>query len=308
MKRMDCLLVGSLALSVAATACSKQSSSEAPEATQGAVGAEARQTFQFVPVNRSFTQTTVQTKTISSPGSSLRTEVTGEYLWNVSAMPDAGSNANYLAQLRRVILRVDGQEVANQVPLANQVKVRVDGKGNLVDVSGTETLAQGLLSSMPPERQEASRSVIEQAAESVLTERFQLTVADLQGRPTALGSSWTVRSQADGPVRGKTWTVRAQEVCGREQCLRVESTYDIDSEGITSRLEEALAGQDTGPGGLELSDVTVSAKDSILVEPDTLFLHQARFEQDAQVMVEREGQRQPMVIQETRELKVQAPR
>src|SRR5690606_26527327 len=113
-------------------------------------GAEARRTFQFVPVNRSFTQTTVETKTISSPGSSLRTEVTGEYLWNVSAMAEEGANANYSAQLRRVIFRVDGQEVANQVPLANQVKVRVDGEGNLVDVSGTEALAQGLLSSMPP--------------------------------------------------------------------------------------------------------------------------------------------------------------
>jgi hypothetical protein len=161
---------------------------------------------------------------------------------------------------------------------------------------------------MPPEQQESARSVIEQAAESVLTERFQLTVTDLQGRPTALGSSWSVRSRADGPVRGKTWTVRGEEVCARKQCLRVESAYDIDNEGITSRLEKALAGQRSEMGDLELSDVTVSAKDSILVEPDTLFLHQARFEQNAQVMVEREGQRQPMVIRETRELKVQPPR
>lgn len=303
MKRMHCVLVGSLALTVAATACSKQ---KGAEGTQGAVGAEAARTFRFAPLNRSFTQTTVETKTISSPGSSLRTEVTGEYLWNVSTMQD-GPNASYLAQLRRVIFRVDGQEVANQVPLANQVKARVDSKGNLVDVTGAESLAQGLVSSMPPEQQESARSVIEQAAESVLAERFQLTVADLQGRPTALGSSWTARSRADGPVRGKTWTVRGEEVCGRERCLRVESIYDIDNEGITSRLEKALAGQNTGMGNLELSDVTVSAKDSILVEPETLFLHHARFEQNAQAMVEREGQRQPMVIKETRELKVQPP-
>lgn len=306
MNKFGCVLVSALAISAAGLGCSKQSESTTP--AQGAVGAEGSR-FRFVPTDRDFTQTTVDSRTISSPGSSLSSTMKGEYTWDVSTEPEE-SFATYSAQLRRVVLSINGQNAVNQVPAENEVQIRVDNAGRVQRVTGTESLGQGLTAQLRPEQQAGARALIDEAAKTAVVERFQATVADLQGRPTALGSKWTVQSQAGGPVRSKTWTVRGVEVCGSAQCVRVESTYDIDSQGISEQLKGELAGVLVDEQGVQhevtLSGVDVKANDSILVEPNTLFLHQARFEQTARLILEKDGERTPMLITEVRDLTTRA--
>jgi hypothetical protein len=273
------------------------------------VGAEQSGTFRFVPQDRSFTQRTIDSKTLSSPGTSFRSEMRGEYTWDITAKREGNNSAVYTAQLRNVLIRLNDQNAVNETPAANEIQVRVDGTGRVLGVTGADTLGQGLVAKLPPEQRESARAVIDDATKTAVAERFQLTVADLQGRPTALGSSWKVKSQTSGPVRGKTWTVQGTEMCGSVQCLRVESTYDIDSEAIASQLRGDLIGQTVDESGttqsVTLSDISVNAHDSVLVEPNTLFVHKARFEQTARVILEREGTRKPMLITEVRELETQ---
>ena len=177
MNRIHCALVGSLALLVAATGCSKKEAESPAQGAQGVVGAEqgAGSTFRFMPQSRSFTQRTVDTKTLSSPGTSFTSEVKGQYLWDVSAVPE-GANVTYNAQLRQVILGINGQNAVNETPPANQVQIRVDGSGQVLGVTGAESLAQGLMANVAPENREAARGLIDQAARSAIAERFQLTV------------------------------------------------------------------------------------------------------------------------------------
>ncbi len=250
-------------------------------------------------------QKTVDTKTISAPGTSFSSEVKGEYTWDVSGK-QKGANAQYSAELRRVVLRINGQNAVDETPASNEVQVQVDGKGRVIGVTGADTLAQGIVGRLPPEQQKTARGLIDDAAKTAIAERFQLTVGDLEGRPTSLGSSWTISTPDGGPVRSKTWKVQGVEVCGSEQCLRVESSYDIDSAAISEQLRGDLAGylvdEDGAVHEVQLSDVTVQARDSIVVEPNTLFLHSARFEQTARVVMEQQGKRSPMLITQVREL------
>ncbi len=307
MNRTQFVLASSLALSFAILGCSKEKEPTTP--AQGEVGAEQSSTFRFVPQDRSFTQKTIDSKTVSSPGTSFRSEMKGEYTWDITAKRQSDNTAMYSAQLRNVLLRLNDQNAVNEQPASNQIQVKVDGSGRVLGVTGAETLAQGLVAKLPPEQREGARAIIDDAAKTAVAERFQLTVADLAGRPTALGSSWQVQAPTGGAVRSKTWKVQGVEMCGTAQCLRVESTYDIDSEAIAQQLRGDLLGVSVDASGqaqtVTLSDVTVNANDSILVEPNTLFLHKARFEQTARVILEKEGTRKPMLITEVRELETQ---
>src|SRR5262245_17234725 len=103
MNRIHCVLVGSLALSLAALGCSKEHEGAPAQGAQGVVGAEqgVGSTFRFVPQSRSFTQTTVDTKTLSQPGSSFSSEIMGEYTWAITGKPE-GTAATYSAELQRV--------------------------------------------------------------------------------------------------------------------------------------------------------------------------------------------------------------
>ncbi len=307
MSRIHWVLVGSLALSGAALGCSKDKEPATP--AQGAVGAEQGSgTFRFAPKDQQFTQTTVETKTVSSPGSTFTSEVKGEYTWDIVAKRE-GDAANYSAELRRVVLRINGQNAVNEAPPDNEVNVQVDRNGQVTGVTGADSLAQGLIGRLPADERQNAQALLADVAHTAIAERFQLTVGDLQGRPTALGSTWTVPAQAGGPVRSKTWKVQGVEVCGSEQCVRVNATYDIDSQAISQQLQGDLVGSSVSASGqaepVTLSDVTVTAQDSILVEPSTLFLHQARFEQTARVILEQSGRRQPMLISEVRDLRTQ---
>jgi hypothetical protein len=305
MIRTQFVLAGSLAIASVLIGCSKEKEAATP--AQGAVGAEQSSTFRFVPQDRSFTQKTTDSKTVSSPGTSFSSEMQGQYTWDITAKRASNNAATYSAQLRNVLIRFNDQNAVNETPAPNEVKVQVDGTGQVLSVTGAETIGQGLVAKLPPEQREGARIIIDDAAKTAVAERFQLTVSDLQGRPTALGSTWTVSApQAGGPVRSKTWKVQGKEMCGTMQCLRVESTYDIDSEAIASQLRGDLVGLKADESGqmqaVTLSDVSVNAHDSILVEPNTLFLHKARFEQTARVILEKEGTRKPMLITEVREL------
>jgi hypothetical protein len=304
MIRTQFVLAGSLAIASVLIGCSKEKEAATP--AQGAVGAEQSSTFRFVPQARSFTQKTTDSKTVSSPGTSFSSEMQGQYTWDITAKPSSNNAATYSAQLRNVLIRFNDQNAVNETPAPNEVKVQVDGNGQVLSVTGAETIGQGLVAKLPPEQREGARIIIDDAAKTAVAERFQLTVSDLQGRPTALGSTWMVSAPAGGPVRSKTWKVQGREMCGTAQCLRVESTYDIDSEAIAAQLRGDLVGLKADESGqmqaVTLSDVSVNAHDSILVEPNTLFLHKARFEQTARVILEKEGTRKPMLITEVREL------
>ena len=247
-------------------------------------------TFTYAPpTGTRFVRTVKVVSEASLVGRPYRQRVEQEYVWNVGFARE-GEQTLVTQQLQRLAVRVNGADVIDgeRVPGSNvSVDLLVSREPRVIEVRGAEKAAEALSGMVSPTVQPTSAPRLgpEQVKE-IAVARFEMVVRDVEGRPTAPGSTWAV-ADPDPTVKRKSMTVDRLEPCGTARCARITAQYEVEPEAAARQAlrsaAEFLAANGVNPAEAEVLEATLDYRDELLLEPSTLLDHGATFSQIARV-------------------------
>lgn len=194
-----------------------------------------------------------------------------------------------------MVMMRDGQKVDSPiVDLLSQVTVvyKLDSKGDIMDVTGYEKIAE-LINSELPASMAAQLSALmnsEALKQKDVTE-WNGRIGDFVGKAVSIGDVWSGLVPINLP-NGKSldYTVKtkfaAMEPCGTNQCLRIEQAYDSADEAVVlvanDVLEKAFESKNQGVNPEELrpevGGASVKGRVVRLIDPTTMLIYRERVE------------------------------
>jgi hypothetical protein len=247
--------------------------------------------FVYAPaLDAPYQETMQRYEEVSIPGTSMRDAERWTLDWQVVNGQDG---SNFKRTLKLVGLKFNlngvdelkGDEIKAAAPT---LFVITDKAANVVDVHGTEELSSAIVALGTPEAQPALKRIFTPARlKALVVMRSVEQHADFVGRPSPVGSQWTV-SEPDASST-KQIRVVAETPCGTRRCVRVERSYDVDKQAVFDEVSERVANFVQSQGGdprqVRLTGVEVKLKDSLVIDPATMDYHAANFDQEATIRV-----------------------
>jgi hypothetical protein len=247
--------------------------------------------FVYAPkLNAPYQETMQRYEEMSIPGTSMRDAERWTLDWQVVTAQEA---ANFKRTLKLVGLKFNrngvdelrGDEIKAAAP---SIVVLTDKDANVVDVHGSEELSAAIVALATPEAQPILKRIFSPARlKALVVVRNIEQHADFVGRPSQVGSQWT----AAEPDASSTKQIRvvSEAPCGTSRCVQVERSYDVDKQAVFDEVSDRVAAYVQAQGGdpaqVSLSAVDVKLQDSLLIDPQTMDYHAARFDEDATIHV-----------------------
>ncbi|MEI9947533.1 MAG: hypothetical protein WDO74_00740 [Pseudomonadota bacterium] len=265
-----------------ASACAESGTPKTPENGSAFVYAPA--------LNAPYQETMQRYEEMSIPGTPMRDAERWTLDWQVV---NAQEGSNFKRTLKLVGLKfnrngvdeLQGDEIKAAAP---SIQVITDKDANVVDVHGSEDLSNAIVALATPEAQPVLQRIFSPARlKALVVARSVEQHADFVGRPSQVGSQWTVTLSDASST--KQIRVLSGAPCGEKRCVRVERSYDVDKQSVFDEVSERVANYVQAQGGdpkqVKLTAVEVKLQDSLLIDPTTMDYHSARFDQDATIHV-----------------------
>jgi hypothetical protein len=274
--------------------------------------ADARSaTFVYAPsLNKPSRETMKRYEEMSIPGTPVRDAEEWTMDWEVVTTQEANL---FKRSLKLVGLKIKsngldllrGDEVkANTVV----IDVLTDKDSNVVDVRGTDQFSSAIAGLGSPEAQPALRRIFSpERLKALVVVRSMELHADFVGRPSQVGSKW----MANDPGGGGTKEIRvvAESPCGASKCVQVERKYDVDRKALYAMVSERVGAYVQSQGGdpsqVQVTGMDIKLEDSLLIEPNSMDYHGARFVQEAAIKVAGPKGELPVAVKVQRETSYQ---
>jgi hypothetical protein len=227
---------------------------------------------------------------MSIPGTPVRDSEEWNMDWEVVTTQEANL---FKRSLKLVGLKISsngldalrGDEVkANNVV----IDVLTDKDSNVVDVRGADQLSAAIVGLGSAEAQPILRRVFSpERLKALVVVRSMELHADFVGRPSQVGSQW----MGTDPGGGGTKEIRvvAEAACGASKCVQVERKYDVDRKAlyaqVSARVAAYVQSQGGDPSKVQVTGMDLKLEDSLLIDPNTMDYHGARFVEDATIKV-----------------------
>jgi hypothetical protein len=247
--------------------------------------------FVYAPaLNAPYQETMQRYEEMSIPGTPMRDAERWTLDWQVVSTQD-GSNFKRTLKLVGLKYNVNGVDELRGDEIkaaAPSIAVITDKDANVVDVHGTEDLSAAIVALATPEAQPILKRIFSpERLKALVVVRSVEQHADFVGRPSQVGSQWTT-AEADASSTKKIRVV-SEAACGTHQCVQVERSYDIDKQAVfdevSARVADYVQAQGGDPKQVRLTSADVKLQDSLLIDPQTMDYHAARFDEDATIHV-----------------------
>jgi len=265
-------------------ACAEPGDAKSP--SQGAAG-----TFTYAPaLNVPSQETMHRVEEVSIPGTPMRDTQTWTLAFDVVTTQEANlfKRSMKVAGLQLNINGIDSLKGDEIKASGATIEVLTDKTSNVVDVRGTDQLSAAIVALGTPEAQPGLKAIFSPTRLKALAVMRSIEQhADFVGHPAAVGSQWMSGDAASGGT--KQIRVAAAAPCGKDQCVQVVRTYEVDKNALFAEVADRVAAYVQSQGGdpkaVKLAGVDAKFEDSILINPATMDYHGVRFDETATIRV-----------------------